>query len=1218
MKKIGKRDKSDIIKYNINLPVDFRRKETKQILQNLGKTKEEYIDFVKKQIVVVKKRIDREKKDKKYIKDVNKIKTLQNFGRSVIRNKIFRMQPTQSSFKSYFKYSITNDKPNLLEQDYSEIYMGGLNLDQVKHYMSFYNIIPFMKTKIGHKVYISIEFITQQQEGNIDKNMVTSISRVLYTNEDVYVIIKDFLKQVEQLLNQSYINPNYISKIDVHIAKFNNLTGSSYIELPDFIKNKKACINIQNDDQYCFIYSLLCGLNCPSKNPQRVLNYTHRLNELNFKPEEMPMSINKIRFFEKRNNIRINVFGIQNQSIIPLYVSSNRDKLEYPLVPLLYFTNDENKSHYCFIKELNKLLNKSGEKKEVCPYCLQFTSHGTGAIEAMDKHMNNCISGQACEMPKDDYIKFQHFNNINECPIRIYADFEAFNLEKEIKSKNEKSIFYTQHCPASFKILVVSDIKIDDYEAVDRYYTKSIIYKGEDCDKVFVEKLQELETHLVKVIYDAQYDNKYNIIMSAEQKKLYNNCKSCWICKSNFTEENCKVRHHNHNTGQYHSALCSNCNIQIKDKVKIPVMFHNLNYDKNIFFKSLVHYENIKDISILPNNAESFKSFTIGKLNFIDTFNFMQSGLDKLISNVPDDKKHFIRQLSKNDEHFKIMTKKGYFPYEWFDCIDKLKIPIKDLKKEHFDNQLTLSKITEEKWKEVLNIIDKLGITTFEEYHDFYLNIDVNGLADVFENFRNTSLQYYKLDPCHYVGTPSFGWDAMLLMTNIKLELLKDIDMYLFYEKGIRGGQSVIFSKYEKANNKYMKDFDPSNEKSYISYLDANNLYGWAMCKKLPFGCFEWYDLLTYNDIMQYKEEDNEYGYTLEVDLHYPIELHDSHNDYPLAPEKLKLKHCEKLCGTFYDKNNYVIDIRNLKLYLELGMKLKQIHRVIRYKHSYWLKQWIDFNTEKRQQSKNDFEKDYFKLMNNAVFGKTMENVRDRIDIKVAFDDDYQRKYQSKPNYNSTKPFEKDGKQFSVIQLSKLKVKLDKPIYAGFSILDLSKYHMYNFHYNVMKPKYQDKIKLLMTDTDSLVYKVTTDDFYQDMYDNKEHFDMSEYDTSNPFYSNENKKVIGKFKDETPSSTITEFVGVRSKCYAFKCDDSNISKKLKGITKCVVKEKIDFEDYKNCVLNDDPKYAIVNSIRTKDMTNYCLRQRKLALSNNDDKRVWVNTNSLAYGYKNNN
>ena len=168
-----------------------------------------------------------------------------------------------------------------------------------------------------------------------------------------------------------------------------------------------------------------------------------------------------------------------------------------------------------------------------------------------------------------------------------------------------------------------------------------------------------------------------------------------------------------------------------------------------------------------------------------------------------------------------ILKMKAQFPYEWFDDIDKLKTPINELKKEHFNSSLYQTELNDKEWLAVKYIIEKLGMKTFEDYHDFYLDIDVYGLADVFENFRNTSIEYYNLDPCNYVGCPSFAWDAMLLKTKIELDILKDSDMYLFFERGIRGGQSVIFSKYEEANNKYMEEYNKNMEKSFIIYLDA-------------------------------------------------------------------------------------------------------------------------------------------------------------------------------------------------------------------------------------------------------------------------------------------------------------------------------------------------------------------------------------------------------------
>ena len=291
-----------------------------------------------------------------------------------------------------------------------------------------------------------------------------------------------------------------------------------------------------------------------------------------------------------------------------------------------------------------------------------------------------------------------------------------------------------------------------------------------------------------------------------------------------------------------------------------------------------------------------------------------------------------------------------------------------------------------------------------------------------------------------------------------------------------------------------MKDYDVNDISSFIVYLDANNLYGHAMNRPLPYKDFKWVDSISIDTIMSY-DENSDIGYTLEVDLHYPKELHDLHNDYPLAPERYKPEgsFCEKLCGTFYDKKDYIIDIRNLRFYLEKGLVLNKINRVVEYKQRKWLKEYIDLNTSLRTKAKNDFEKDYFKLMNNSVFGKTMENVRGRIQVECCFNDERQKHLQSKTTFKSTTPYHNGDNTFSIVELSKKIVKLDKPIYAGFTILDLSKLHMYDFHYNIMKPKYGENIQLLMTDTDSFVYHIKTEDFYEDMKGMKQHYDMSEY-----------------------------------------------------------------------------------------------------------------------------
>lgn len=232
------------------------------------------------------------------------------------------------------------------------------------------------------------------------------------------------------------------------------------------------------------------------------------------------------------------------------------------------------------------------------------------------------------------------------------------------------------------------------------------------------------------------------------------------------------------------------------------------------------------------------------------------------------------------------------------------------------------------------------------DYHNLYHKSDILLLADVFENFRNTCLEYYKLDPCHYFTSPGLSWDAMLKMTNIKLELMTDIDMFQFIEKGLRGGISYIANRYSKANNKYMKEYYENKPSKYIMYLDANNLYGWAMSQYLPTGGFKWMTQKQIDniDLAKYKE-DSKNGLILEVDLKYPQDLHNFHNDYPLAPEKVKVTDSMlsnyskriadkynistglvyKLIPTLSNKEKYVLHYRNLQLYINLGLKVSKV-----------------------------------------------------------------------------------------------------------------------------------------------------------------------------------------------------------------------------------------------------------------------------------------------------
>ena len=695
-----------------------------------------------------------------------------------------------------------------------------------------------------------------------------------------------------------------------------------------------------------------------------------------------------------------------------------------------------------------------------------------------------------------------------------------------------------------------------------------------------------------------------------------------------YTDEDIRVRDHCHITGKYRGSAHQECNLKIRvnpEEVKIPVIFHNLRgYDSHFIMQEIgaivkeYTYKNKKgeeqrmNINAIPNNMEKYMAFMLGNhLTFIDSFQFMSSSLDKLVSNLP---RHSLKYTSKRFEGEKLdlMARKGVYPYDYMDSFDKFdeKLPTK----EEFYSILNDEHISDEDYKHTQNVWNTFNLKTMGDYHNLYLQSDILLLADVFENFRKTCLQYYKLDPCHYFTSPGLSWDAMLKMTDTKLELMTDIDMFQFIEKGLRGGISYIANRYGNANNKYMKEYDEKAPSKYIMYLDANNLYGWAMSQYLPTGGFRWMTEKQINkiDLAKYKD-DSKKGLILEVDLEYPEELHDLHNEYPLGPEKVRVtedmlsEYCKgiadkygistglvgKLIPTLGKKEKYVLQYRNLQLSIDLGLKVTKVHRVLEFSQSPWLKQYIDFNTEKRTNAKNAFEKDFFKLMNNSVFGKTMENIRKRVDVRLVTDVKKLLKLTSKPTYVSSKIFNEN-----LVAVHKIKetLTLNRPAYVGTCILDLSKTLMYDFHYNYIKSKYGDKAKLLFTDTDSLTYEIEAKDVYQDFWNDKHKFDNSDYPESSPYYDKANKKVIGKFKDEAAGVPICEFVGLRSKMYSY------IGKTAKGIKKNVIKNNIMHDDYKETLFNNKQMYHKMKTIRSDNHELGSYDFNKVSLSCFDDKR----------------
>ena len=580
----------------------------------------------------------------------------------------------------------------------------------------------------------------------------------------------------------------------------------------------------------------------------------------------------------------------------------------------------------------------------------------------------------------------------------------------------------------------------------------------------------------------------------------------------------------------------------------------------------------------------------------------MSSSLDSLVNNLAKGDHKFWGFEEYSDKQRELLIRKGIYPYEYMSSWDKFNESILPSKDKFYSN-LNMSGVSDKEYEHACKVWNEFGIKNMGDYHDLYLKTDTILLANVFESFRSVCMKNYGLDPAHFYTAPGLAWKACLKKTGIRLGLLLDPDMLLMFECGIRGGITQSVHRWAEANNPYMEEYDSNKPINYLQYLDANNLYGWAMSQPLPTGEFKWIKCENVNPkslVNKFAAEKN-HGYLLEVDVSYPKKLHNLHNDIPFMCTKMKVNGVEKLIPNLYYKRKYIIHIRALKQALDHGLILERIHRCIRFKQSPWMKEYIDFNTKLRTAAKNDFEKDFYKPMNNSVFGKTMENIRRHRDIKLVNNKEEYLKTIMKPNFKSGSLL---GPYLMGCEMGKVKIVMNKPVYLGQAILDLNKLIMYEFHYDYMLFKYGDNIKLCYMDTDLFVYDIKTEDFYKDIAEDVEkRFDTSGF-CDRPLPVGKNKKVIGLMKDELRGEVMKEFVSLRPKMYSYRVGNTE-PKKCKGIKKCVVKKTITFEDYKKCLFEGRNIHKSQLLFRTNKHEVRALEVNKLALNSQDDKRISI-------------
>ncbi|GET51959.1 hypothetical protein RIR_jg3733.t4 [Rhizophagus irregularis DAOM 181602=DAOM 197198] len=943
-----------------------------------------------------------------------------------------------------------------------------------------------------------------------------------------------------------------VEKIFIEISQFQPPTGAGHIPLPKDLATKKGVVNPANDDDKCFQWAILAALHPVEKNAERISKYKEYVNELNFEGIEFPVQADKVilRRFERQNpTIALCICEWRDHRLCPIYVTDRDDAEGRKIIDLVLISNGE-KQHYCWIKNMSRLVNKrtkNGHAIFVCRWCI---SHFTHQQEIHDKHVAICRglkkTPQADRMPSvkkgNDIYEFKNWKRRMQVPYYFVADFEAL---------------YKSKSPAHTCIL-----------------------------------RNPMEMMPLTTQEQASYDNAIN----------------CWICRNPLDGN--KVRDHCHITGRYRGAAHKGCNLDLSIKPRemhIPVIFHNLSgYDGHIIMQGIGAMGCEDDIDPIPYNMEKYMAFKLGSLRFIDSLQFMKSSLDKLASNLGAEKCR--AQECSNPQHLWRIDK-GVYPYEYMDDwkkFEKTSLPPKGA----FYSKLNETHISNKEYEYAQYVWEKAGCKTMQDYHDIYLKTDVLLLADIFQNFREMALKKYGLDPLWYYSTPGFAWDALFFITGQRLDLITDQDMYMMVEQGLRGGISMVSKRYARANNPDMGEgkWTAEKPKSSILYLDANNLYGWAMLQYLPTGNFHWVKEENKLSNIQKQIESNEIpddsseGYILKVKLEYLQALHSQHTDYPLAPERMKVKKewlskkqqeiiarsgqrytpTDKLIPNLFDKDEYVVHYRNLQYYVSQGLVIKKVYEAIKFEQAPWMKPYIEFNTAERAKAKNDFEKDFYKLMNNSVFGKTMENLRKRVRVSVVQPQTHPKKYKkltSDPAFKGRKIF---SENLVAIHRLKVEVMLNRPTYVGMSVLDLSKLCMYQFYYDTLKVRYGEKIQLCYTDTDSLLVQIQTEDINADLIDMADQFDFSDYPKDHPVRkalgdkTNINMKIPGKFKDECNGAVIAEFIGLRPKMYSIlKVGDETTNpkhgiRKAKGVPSKVVKKEFHHERYNKALF--DPKH----------------------------------------------
>ena len=1029
----------------------------------------------------------------------------------------------------------------------------------------------------------------------------------------------------------------------INVVPITNVFANGYIELPSGIKNSKSCVNIKNQDDRCFIWCHLLHERyrlCENKkieHPERLFGqkayiYNNKIIQVDYDEITFPIAYNNIsvlKDIESKNKLRINIFEYKDDkknNVVPIYHSKYTFE---NTMNLLVITNAEKqKYHYVYIRNLNRLLSSSStdHNTKFCEKCLkQFSSQKAFDSERHKCNYKNNINlpenmslkdGKLLKCPKDTYVKEYNIKYNQVLPWVMYCDFESILVPVNDPKYTDKY----EHKLSSYCFQLVCKERSS--------FNKFKLYRGQnEKDPVIDHFFNDIKDIL---IYIQECKKKYYSlpVLTIEEQKIHDKTTHCKYCQIEFDDKDYKkCAHHNHINGLFIASACLSCNSKMKTNNCLHIVFHYLKgYDSNFILSRMAKQFEGQNINLIGRNTSNIFHMNVNNfVKIIDSYEYITSSLSSLSANLNMDNIKYTRKLIDKYNLTHEFIQKDIYPYMYINSFHHYR-------HKNFPN-ISYFNTDEKTYKKYKDFYYE-NFNNLGSYSDYYLTKDVLLLTDIMENYREMFMVKYNTEIFSHYTINSLTFEVFKKYNPVKIKILDIFSMYENFQNMKRGGICGCgSSRYAKSNNKYMVNYNPNEETSYIMHFDINAMYAHIMKNyKLPYDEFEY---LTDDEIKNfniwYYDKNSEYGFVLCIDIS-PIDIayHDHFIDMPIFPNKRKiykkeiseyqnyiLKNndkaflcTERLILDYKAKKEYVIHYLTLQCYLKLGgFKIEKIHYIIKFKQDNYMSDYINFNHKNRCETNNNNDKMMFKLMNNSLFGRTLMNKEKyNSNIRIVSEIDKAKKIVSKDTFKDYDIVSSDDDESVLFNIEKNYVKLDTPSYLGCCILDLSKILIYNYWYT-LKNRYKDNISMLYIDTDGFVCNIRkTDDVYKDMYEMDDIFDMSCYNTSFKYYRN-GQYETGKLKDECPFIIITEAVSLKDKLYAYVKEDKKVQ--IKGIKN----KDITFERLKNALFNNKTIKNEFSTIKsTKDCKIYSYTDSKTLLAYSDKRYFIYETMSYPYGH----